>query len=88
MKNTAAKLVSAIFATVLAGSPLIAAPETEEKAEKEKPADTCLLGPSASVPSGGHWYYRYDKRQQAQLLVPRRCQGEICPEAGCREAGR
>jgi hypothetical protein len=61
MKNTAAKLVSAIFATVLAGSPLFAAPETEEKAEKEKPADTCLLGPSASVPSGGHWYYRYDR---------------------------
>lgn len=61
MKNTAAKFVSALFATVLAGSPLLAAPETEEKAEKEKPADTCLLGPSASVPTGGHWYYRYDR---------------------------
>jgi hypothetical protein len=61
MKNTAAKFVSAIFATVLAGSPLFAAPETEEKAEKEKAADTCLLGPSASVPPGGHWYYRYDR---------------------------
>ena len=60
MKNTA-KLVSALFATVLAGSPLFAAPEAEQKAEKEKAADTCLLGPSASVPPGGHWYYRYDR---------------------------
>jgi hypothetical protein len=58
MKSSAAKFVSAMFATVLAGSPLYAAPETEEK---EKPADTCLLAPSVSVPPGGHWYYRYDR---------------------------
>lgn len=60
MKTTAAKFVSALFASVVASSTLTAAPETGEK-EKEKPADTCLLGPSASVPSGGHWYYRVDR---------------------------
>jgi hypothetical protein len=58
MKNTAAKFVSAVFASIVASSSLLAAPEAEEK---EKPADTCLLGPSASVPPGGHWYYRYDR---------------------------
>lgn len=60
MKSSAAKFVLALFATVLAGSPLLAAPEPDEK-EKEKPADTCLLGPSASTPPGSHWYYRVDR---------------------------
>jgi hypothetical protein len=60
MKSSAATFVLALFATVLAGSPLLAAPEPDEK-EKEKPADTCLLGPSASTPPGGHWYYRFDR---------------------------
>lgn len=62
MKNSAAKFVLAVLATALAGSPLFAAPEAEPApAEKEKPADTCLLGPSASTPPGGHWYYRIDR---------------------------
>jgi hypothetical protein len=60
MKTTAAKFVSAIFATIIASSSLTAAPETENE-EKEKPADTCLLGPSASTPPGGHWFYRADR---------------------------
>ena len=60
MKKTAAKFVSAIFATVIASSTLTAAPEVENE-EKEKSADTCLLGPSASTPPGGHWYYRADR---------------------------
>jgi hypothetical protein len=54
MKKTSAKFVSAIFASILASSTLMAAPEGE------KAADTCLLGPSASPP-GGHWYYRVDR---------------------------
>jgi hypothetical protein len=58
MKKTAAKFVSAIFASVVASSSLTAAPDGEEK---EKPADRCLLGPSASTPPGGHWYYRFDR---------------------------
>jgi hypothetical protein len=60
MKTTAAKFVSAIFATIIASSTLTAAPEAENE-EKEKPVDTCLLGPDASAPPGGHWYYRADR---------------------------
>ena len=56
MKKTTAKFVSAIFASILASSTLTAAPNDEEKA-----ADRCLLGPSASTPPGGHWYYRVDR---------------------------
>jgi hypothetical protein len=56
MKKTAAKFVSAIFASIVASSTLTAAPDREEKA-----VDKCLLGPSASTPPGGHWYYRVDR---------------------------
>jgi hypothetical protein len=50
--------VSAFFACIVASSSLTAAPDSEEK---EKPADKCLLGPSASTSGGGHWYYRIDR---------------------------
>jgi len=83
MKNTAAKFVSAIFATVLAGSPLIAAPETEEK---EKPADTCLLGPSASVPPGGHWYFRYDRVNKRNCWYLGDARGKSARKQGAEEA--
>jgi hypothetical protein len=56
MKKTAAKFVSAIFASIVASSTLTAAPNSDEKA-----VDKCLLGPSASTPPGGHWYYRVDR---------------------------
>jgi hypothetical protein len=60
MKNTTAKFVSAVFASIIASSSLLAAPEAEEKEKPTEKPDTCLLGPSASTPPGGHWYYRRD----------------------------
>ncbi|MBR1122407.1 hypothetical protein JQ628_12850 [Bradyrhizobium lablabi] len=78
MKSLAAKFVSAIFATVLAGSSVYAAPETEEK---EKPADTCLLGPSASTPPGGHWYYRRDSANKRNCWYLGDAKGEVKGEA-------
>ena len=56
MKTTAAKFVSAIFASIIAGTTLAAAPDDEKKT-----GDNCLLGPSADTPPGGHWYYRIDR---------------------------
>jgi hypothetical protein len=73
MKSSTAKFVSALFATVLAGSPLYAAPETEGQ---EKPADTCLLGPSASTPPGGHWYYRRDSANKRNCWYLGEAKGE------------
>jgi hypothetical protein len=61
MKNTAAKFVSAVFASIIASNSLLAAPEAEEKEKPAEKSDTCLLGPSASTPPGGHWYYRRDR---------------------------
>jgi hypothetical protein len=55
MKKTSARFVLVIFGSILASSTLTAAPD------EEKPADTCLLGPSASTPPRGHWYFRVDR---------------------------
>ena len=59
MKNTAAKFVSAIFAICRCKQQPPRAPEAEETNGRSR--RYCLLGPSASVPPGGHWYYRVDR---------------------------
>ena len=55
MSNRIAKFVSAIFASILAGANFVAVAENAAKT-----ADSCLSGPKAAVPVGGHWYYRID----------------------------
>jgi hypothetical protein len=61
MSKRAAKFVSAIFASLLAGAPFATishgAPET---------ADSCLAGPKGAPPQGGHWYYRIDRVTKRQ----------------------
>ena len=56
MSSRTAKLVSAIFTTLLACAPLITASHGAP-AEAEK----CLSGPKGAPPAGGHWYYRVDR---------------------------
>ena len=57
MPKPTAKLVSAaIFASLLAGTPLVTA---SHAAPAE--ADKCLSGPKGAPPAGGHWYYRVDR---------------------------
>ena len=65
MSNRAAKFVSAIFASILAGTSFTAVAENDAKEavaiEPSAKADnTCLSGPRGPVPTGGHWYYRID----------------------------
>lgn len=54
MPNQAAKVVSAIFAGVLAGVALTIANGTAHA------ADDCLAGPKDKTPQGSHWYYRIE----------------------------
>lgn len=66
MSNRSAKFVSAIFASILAGTSFAAVAENAAKDDgaKEtsaKTADTCLSGPKGPLPAGGHWYYRVDR---------------------------
>jgi len=52
MSNRTAKFVSAIFASLLAGTPLTTVSYSA--------AANCLSGPKDEAPEGSHWYYRID----------------------------
>jgi hypothetical protein len=56
MPNRTAKFVSALFASLLAGTPLTTISHSAPGA-----ADNCLSGPKGTAPDGGHWYYRIDR---------------------------
>jgi hypothetical protein len=55
MPNRTAKFVSAIFASVLAGTALTTISHAEAFA-----ADDCLSGPKGEAPAGSHWFYRIE----------------------------
>jgi len=56
MSNRTAKLVAAIFASILAGANFAAVAENATKTP-----DSCLAGPKGAPSAGGHWYYRIDR---------------------------
>jgi hypothetical protein len=55
MSKRTAKFVSAIFASLLAGTPFTTASHGATEA-----ADSCPSRPKGAPPQGGHWYYRID----------------------------
>jgi hypothetical protein len=55
MLKRTAKFAFAIFAGLLASSPL-----TTMSPEPADALDDCLSGPKEPTPAGGHWYYRVD----------------------------
>src|SRR6266516_8194169 len=56
MQNRAAKFVSAIVASLLAGTPLTTVSHSAVPA-----ANDCLSKPKGQAPEGSHWYYRVDR---------------------------
>jgi hypothetical protein len=56
MSIRAAKRLSAVFASVLAGTSVVISSATFSVAEEE-----CLSAPRLGTPDGGHWYYRVDR---------------------------
>lgn len=58
MSQRTAKFVSAIFASLLLGGPLVTA---SHGAPAEAEAEQCLSKPKGAAPAGGHWYYRTDR---------------------------
>jgi hypothetical protein len=56
MPSRAAKLVSAVFAGILAGASLTTVSHSQTAA-----ADDCLSGPKGQTPEGSHWYYRIER---------------------------
>ena len=59
MSDRAAKFVSAILASVLAGASLAGVANDAARA-----ADDCLAAPKAETPDGSHWYYRIERATQ------------------------
>jgi hypothetical protein len=87
MSNRSAKFVSAIIASILAGTNFAAvaqntakeesAKETNAKETNAKTADTCLSGPKGPLPAGGHWYYRVDRATKRNCWYIGEREGQI-----------
>ena len=62
MSKRSAKFVSAIFASILAGTSFAAVAQdaAKEAAERAKRRTPACRGPKGPSPAGGHWYYRID----------------------------
>jgi hypothetical protein len=92
MSSRAAKIVSAVFASLLVGSPLSTLSSSTARA-----AEDCLAGPKKDqTPEGSHWYYRIDhankrncwylgeeREKLSQTTAPKRSQSAppVSPEA-------
>jgi len=66
MSNHSARFVSALFASILAGTSFAAVPESGTKT-----ADNCLTAPKGAIPAGHHWYYRVEQPSKRQCWYSR-----------------
>jgi hypothetical protein len=67
MSNRSAKFVSALFASILAGTNFAAVAENGTKAaDSTRTAANCLSTPKGAAPAGSHWYYRLDRATKRQ----------------------
>jgi len=66
MSNHSAKFISAVFASILAGTSFAAGPESGAKT-----ADNCLTAPKGAIQAGHHWYYRVEHPSKRQCWYSR-----------------
>ncbi len=76
MASRAAKFISAIFASVIAGAPLTTVSQGANAA-----ADDCLSGPKGATPQGQHWYYRLERGTKRQCWYLREEGAAATPSA-------
>lgn len=84
MSKRTAKFVSALFASLLVGTPLATVSHGATEA-----ADSCLSRPKGALPQGGHWYYRIDratKRNCWYIGDEKEKQSRAAPEASLSAA--
>jgi hypothetical protein len=72
MSRRAARIASAIFVNILAGSPLVMLAQAEPVT-----ADNCLASPKAETPAGSHWFYRTDHVNKRSCWYLRREDGSV-----------
>jgi hypothetical protein len=75
MPKRTAKFVSAIFASILAGTTLTSISRGETVA-----VDSCLTSPKGETPQGSHWYYRIEHGSKRQCWYLRE-EGERLSQA-------
>ncbi|WP_027574171.1 hypothetical protein [Bradyrhizobium sp. WSM1743] len=62
MGNRAAKFISTLVASIIAGAPLAAVSQNAPTASSTaNAAADCLAAPKDAAPQGQHWYYRLDR---------------------------
>ncbi|MDF0519625.1 hypothetical protein P0R31_20500 [Bradyrhizobium yuanmingense] len=67
MGNRAAKFISTLVASIIAGAPLAAVSQNAPTATSAaNPAADCLASPKGVAPQGQHWYYRLDRATKRQ----------------------
>jgi hypothetical protein len=69
MSNRTAKFVSAIFASLLAGTPLATVSHSA--------AAECLSGPKDQTPEGSHWHYRIEHPSERHCWYLRKEDGQV-----------
>src|SRR4051812_31768880 len=67
MSNRSAKLISALFASILAGANLA----TITDLHAQTATDNCLSAPKGAPPASGHWYYRINRATKRQCWYVR-----------------
>jgi hypothetical protein len=72
MSRRAARIASAIFVNILAGSPLVTLAQAEPVT-----ADNCLASPKNETPAGSHWFYRTDHVNKRSCWYLRREDGSV-----------
>lgn len=89
MASRAAKFISAIFASVIAGAPVAtmsqSAPPASDEESAPAAANDCLSAPKGVAPQGQHWYYRLERGTKRQCWYLRE-RGEKASQATATSA--
>jgi len=81
MSDRAGKFLSAILAASFAGGAFVAAAQSPARA-----GDTCLPGPKATTPRGGHWHYRIEAGTKRHCWYLRDESGKTANAAGAKSS--
>ena len=72
MSRRAARIASAIFVNIVAGSPFVMFAQAEPVT-----ADNCLTSPKSETPTGSHWFYRTDRVNKRSCWYLKREDGTV-----------
>ncbi|MCA1410376.1 hypothetical protein I6F30_04225 [Bradyrhizobium sp. NBAIM20] len=87
MGNRAAKFISTLVASILAGAPLAAVSQNAPTpSSTAAAAPDCLASPKDAAPQGQHWYYRLDRTTKRKCWYLRAAGGKAAQTAQATDA--